>query len=155
MKMPQLRYVLDARPVMLLTAPIVYAMPVALVALDQFLTVCRATCFRVYAIEKVRRRDYLIYDRSRLAYLNAIETLNRAYCSYANGLIGYPREIAARPEQYWCPIKYARHVVAAHRHDAPFVEYDDAEACQDQLPALRREPRADASDPKAQSQQCD
>jgi hypothetical protein len=141
MKTHVLRYVLDARPVMLLTAPIVYAMVVPLVLLDLFLAQYQTICFRVYGIEKVRRSDYLIYDRSQLAYLNAIEKLNCAYCSDANGLIGYLREIAARTEQHWCPIKHARRVVAAHQHYATFVDYGDAAAYQQELPELRRQLR--------------
>ncbi len=82
------RYVLAARPMTLLSAPLIYAMVVPLMLLDLSLTLYQAVCFRVYGIEKVRRGDYLIYDRSQLAYLNAIEKLNCTYCSYANGLIG-------------------------------------------------------------------
>jgi hypothetical protein len=149
MKTQLLRYVLTARPVMLLCAPLIYAMVVPLALLDLFLTLYQAVCFPVYGVEKVRRRDYLIYDRSQLAYLNAIEKLNCAYCSYANGLIGYLREIAGRTEQYWCPIKHARRVVAAHQQYAAFVDYGDAEAYQRALPGLRRAlgPRDDARPP--------
>lgn len=132
------RYVLTARPVMLLTAPLIYGMLVPLALLDLFLTLYQAICFRVYGIEKVRRGDYLLFDRSQLEYLNAIEKLNCAYCSYANGLIGYLREIAGRTEQYWCPIKHARRVVAAHQHYPHFVDYGDAEGYQKELPQLRR-----------------
>ncbi len=132
------RYVLTARPVMLLTAPLIYGMLVPLALLDLFLTLYQAICFRVYGIEKVRRGDYLVFDRSQLEYLNAIEKLNCAYCSYANGLIGYLREIAGRTEQYWCPIKHARRVVAAHRQYAHFVDYGDAEGYHQELPKLRR-----------------
>jgi hypothetical protein len=124
-------------------------MVVPLALLDLFLTLYQAACFPVYGIAKVRRADYLIFDRSQLAYLNAIEKLNCAYCSYANGLIGYLREIAGRTEQYWCPIKHARRVVAAHRHYAQFVDYGDAEAYQRALPDLRPalRPRDDARPP--------
>lgn len=144
-----LRYVLTARPAMLLTAPLIYAMVVPLALLDLFLTLYQAACFPVYGIAKVRRADYLIFDRSQLAYLNAIEKLNCAYCSYANGLVGYLREIAGRTEQYWCPIKHARRVVAAHQHYAEFVDYGDAEAYQRALPDLRQalRPRDDARPP--------
>lgn len=133
-----LHYVLGARPAMLLTAPLIYAMVVPLAILDLFLTVYQAVCFPVYGIEKVRRHDYLVFDRSQLAYLNAVERLNCAYCSYANGLIAYLREVAARTELFWCPIKHARRVLAAHPHYAAFVDYGDAEAYQQQLPGLRR-----------------
>ncbi len=40
----------------------------------------QAVCFPVYGIPKVRRRDYFVFDRAHLAYLNALEKLNCAYC---------------------------------------------------------------------------
>jgi len=121
-------YILNAHPLVILTAPVIYAMIVPFVLLDLFVTIYQAICFPVYRIPKVRRRDYLVFDRHHLAYLNAIEKLNCAYCSYANGLIAYVREIAARTEQHWCPIKHARRVIGAHSHYAAFEDYGDADA---------------------------
>jgi hypothetical protein len=69
----------------------------------------------------------LIFDRYHLAYLNLLEKLNCAYCSYANGLLAYAGEIAARTEQYWCPIKHARRVIAAHDGYDKFAEFGDAQ----------------------------
>ena len=73
-----------------------------------------------------RRRDYFVLDRYRLGYLNAIEKVNCTYCSYANGLIAYIREIAARTEQYWCPIKHGRRVRSPHSRYALFADFGDA-----------------------------
>ncbi len=56
----------------------------------------------------------------------ALEKLNCAYCSYANGVIAYVREIAGRTEQYWCPIKHARRAIGAYSHYAQFHDYGDA-----------------------------
>jgi hypothetical protein len=120
-------YVLNARLLVILTAPVIYALIVPLVLLDLFVTIYQAVCFPVYGIPKARRRDYLVFDRHHLAYLNALEKLNCAYCSYANGLIAYVREIASRTEQYWCPIKHARRVIGAHPRYALFEDYGDAE----------------------------
>ncbi len=85
----------------------------------------------------MRREDYLIFDRQHLAYLNALEKLNCAYCSYANCLVAYVREIAARTEQYWCPIKHARRVIGAHPRYAAFDDYGNAEGYQARAAALR------------------
>jgi putative component of membrane protein insertase Oxa1/YidC/SpoIIIJ protein YidD len=87
----------------------------------------------------VRRRDYLVFDRAHLAYLNAIEKLNCAYCSYGSGLAAYVREVVARTEQYWCPIKHARRVLQAHPHYGGFVDYGDGEAYRRELRALREQ----------------
>lgn len=130
-------YVWEARPLVILTAPVIYALILPLVLLDLFVTVYQAVCFPVYNIPKVRRADYLVFDRHHLAYLNALEKLNCAYCSYANGLIAYVREIAARTEQYWCPIKHARRVIGAHARYARFDDYGDAENYQARAAELR------------------
>lgn len=131
------RYVLGARPLVVLTAPVIYSGIVPLVLLDLFVTLYQAACFPVYGIAKVRRGDYLVFDRHHLAYLNALETLNCAYCSYANGLIAYAREIASRTEEYWCPIKHARRVIGTHARYAGFEDYGDAEGFRRDLTAHR------------------
>ena len=122
-----LKYVLNAHPLVIVTAPVIYALIVPLVLLDLFVTIYQAVCFPAYGIPKVRRGDYLVFDRYHLAYLNTLEKLNCAYCSYANGLIAYVREIAGRTEQYWCPIKHARRVIGAHPRYATFEDYGDAD----------------------------
>jgi hypothetical protein len=131
-------YILAARPLVVITAPVIYSMIVPLVLLDLFITVYQAVCFPVYGIPKVRRRDYLVFDRHHLAYLNALEKLNCAYCSYANGLIAYVREIASRTEQYWCPVKHARRLIGAHAYYAAFEDYGDAEGYRRRLEELRK-----------------
>jgi hypothetical protein len=132
-------YIIHAHPMVVLTAPVIYALIVPLALLDLFVTIYQAVCFPVYGIAKVRRGDYLVFDRRHLAYLNALEKLNCAYCSYANGLIAYVREIAGRTEQYWCPIKHARRVIGAHARYANFEDYGDAEAYRQRLAHLQTE----------------
>jgi hypothetical protein len=120
-------YILNANPLVILTAPLIYVMIVPLLLLDLCVTIYQVVCFSVYQIQKVSRSDYLVFDRHHLAYLNALEKLNCAYCSYANGLICYVREIASRTEQYWCPIKHVRRVIGAHSRYVLFEDYGDAE----------------------------
>jgi len=133
------RYVARAKPLTYLVTPIIYAGIVPLALLDLFLLVYQATCFPVYHIAKVRRADYLTLDRGDLPYLNGVQKLGCAYCGYANGLIAYSREIAARTEQYWCPIKHARKVLAAHDRYPGFFEYGDAETYRAGLERLREQ----------------
>ena len=56
-----------------------------------------------------------LLDRHTLQYLNAIEKANCTFCTYANGVIAYVREVAARTEQFWCPIKHAQRRARAAR----------------------------------------
>jgi hypothetical protein len=119
-----------------LSAPVVYALILPFGLLDISLSLYQAICFRLYRIPRVARSDYIVIDRHRLEYLNVVEKLNCVYCGYVNGLIAYAREIAGRTEQYWCPIKHARHVVGAHAKYWDFVEYGDAEAFEARLAEL-------------------
>jgi hypothetical protein len=121
------RYLIDANPLMILTTPVIYSLLVPVALLDLFVMTYQAICFPVYKIPKVRRRDYLIFDRHHLAYLNIIEKINCAYCSYANGAIAFAREVASRTEVYWCPIKHARRVLGPHPYYQGFADFGDAE----------------------------
>lgn len=141
LKTSLLRYIAAARPLVLLTAPVIYALVVPLVLLDLAVTIFQAVCFPIYGIPKVRRRDYLVFDRYALAYLNAVEKLNCAYCSYANGLIAYVREIAGRTEQHWCPIKHARRAIGAHAEYAAFEDFGDAEGYRKRIERWQNEHR--------------
>ncbi len=132
-----LRYLRGARWLVVLTAPVIYSGFVVFAAMDLFVTVYQALCFPVYGIPRVRRRDYMVFDRGDLPYLNAIERFNCFYCSYGNGVAAYLREVAARTEQYWCPIKHARRVLGAHDRYPDFFEFGDPESFRQGLERLR------------------
>jgi len=134
-----LKYLLNADLRNVATAPFVYAVFFPLLLLDLFVMAYQFVCFPLYGIPRVRRRDYLVFDRAHLAYLNAIEKFNCAYCSYGNGLAAYVREVVARTEQYWCPIKHARRLLQAHPHYGGFVDYGDGEGYRRELNALREQ----------------
>jgi hypothetical protein len=121
----------------LLVAPVIYAMVVPFALLDLVLTVYQHICFRAWGIARVVRRDYIVLDRHRLGYLNIIERLNCLFCSYANGLLGYAREIAGRTEQFWCPIRHATAIRGPHAHYKAFVDYGDAAGYRARLEELR------------------
>ena len=129
----------------IVTAPVIYAMIVPLLVLDIGVTLYQFLCFPMYRIDKVRRVDYMAFDRRHLAYLNIIEKFHCSYCSYANGLAAYIKEIIARTEQYWCPIRHARRLLQAHSHYGQFVDYGDAEAYRSELEPLRMALKSSAS----------
>ncbi len=133
------RFIAEARPLVLLTAPLIYLGWLPFILLDAFVTLYQWVCFPVYDIPRVRRADYLVFDRAGLPYLNLIERFNCFYCSYGNGVAAYAREVAARTERYWCPIKHARRVQAAHEHYPGFFDHGDAETYRRELERLRQE----------------
>ena len=126
LKVGILRWMVADRPQNLLTAPVIYGLAIPLVFLDLCITLFQATCFPVYGIAKVRRSDYIVIDRQHLGYLNAFERFHCTYCGYATGLIAYTCEIAARTEQYFCPIKHARKILGSPARYARFLAYGEA-----------------------------
>ena len=132
-------YLLTANLMSVLTAPVIYALFFPIVLLDVSITVYQHICFRAYGLPRVKRGDYFVFDRAHLAYLNLIEKINCAYCSYGNGVMAYGREVVARTEQYWCPIKHARKIMAAHPYYTGFVDFGDAQSYKDELENLRTE----------------
>ncbi len=132
------RYLLGARLLNVLSAPVIYAMIVPALVMDLCLFLYQFICFPVYGIPRVRRGDHIILDRHYLKYLNFLERLNCDYCSYFNGLASYMSEIAARTEQYWCPIKHASGRARPHSRYHLFLDYGDAEGYRSRLAALRK-----------------
>jgi len=121
-----------------ISAPFIYSMILPFLVLDLFISAYQAICFPLYRMPTVKRRKYIVLDRHRLSYLNLIEKINCIYCGYANGLLAYAREIGARTEQYWCPVKHAGKILDPHRRYARFADFGDPEAYREQVAQSRR-----------------
>lgn len=127
------------RPQNLITGPIIYSMIVPLLLVDVSVTLYQWSCFPIYGIKRVARNDYIVFDRHHLHYLNFIEKFHCAYCEYANGMVAYITEVLARTEQYFCPIKHARKLLAPHARYARFIEYGQAVDYETKLEQYRRQ----------------
>lgn len=124
-----------------LTSPFIYSLILPIALLDLFVFVYQQVCFRVYRIPIVPRGRHIVMDRQKLAYLNGLEKLNCIYCGYATGVIALAREVSARTEQYWCPIKHARGPRSPHDRHRDFIDYGDAEGYRDGYEEQRRKAR--------------
>jgi len=128
-----LPYLLSSTLRNIISSPFIYAMIIPIAFFDITISLYQHICFRLYGIRRVDCARYIVMDRHQLAYLNGIEKLNCLYCGYGNGVVAYTREVLARTEQYWCPIKHARKVVGSHRRYPKFADYGDAEHYQEQI----------------------
>jgi hypothetical protein len=122
-----LRWVSQSQPRNAVTAPIIYSLIIPFIVIDIWVSLYQAICFPLYRVPKVPRSTYVVVDRHQLRYLNSIERLNCIYCGYVGGVIAYIREVAARTEQYWCPIKHSRRIIDPHRRYARFADYGEGE----------------------------
>ncbi len=132
------RYLVDANVHYILSAPLIYMLIIPFALLDLMVSIYQSVCFRIYKIPLVRRSDFMVFDRGRLAYLNKIEQINCAYCSYGNGVIAFVREVSARTERFWCPIKHASHLKGTHSYYRQFEEYGEGGNYQQRLVEQRQ-----------------
>jgi len=131
------RYLYETPIRHLAMAPFIYAVVIPIAFLDLSMTIYQSICFTFMGIARVPRRRYVVIDRHRLPYLNAIEKLNCMYCGYANGVLAYAVEIGSRTEQYWCPIRHATQIAGPHTRYKDFATYGDAESYRTRLEDLR------------------
>jgi hypothetical protein len=127
------------RPQNLITGPFIYFMVMPMLLLDFTVSTYQAICFPIYRIAKVKRSQYILFDRHRLGYLNAYERLHCEYCAYASGLLAYATEIVAKTELYFCPIKHAHKVLAEHSRYKYFMQYGESENYHVHLEKIRTE----------------
>lgn len=109
----------------ILTIPFIWAMMIPALMADISVTIYQAICFPIYKIPKVKRKDYIVMDRYNLFYLDRVEKINCWYCEYFNGVIAYVREVGARTEQFWCPIKHSQILKEKHSRYDYFFDYGD------------------------------
>lgn len=131
------RWLVSNRPQNLITGPVIYAMIFPLMMLDLCVSLYQWICFPIYGVTRVKRADYIVFDRHQLHYLNFIEKFHCTYCEYGNGLMSYMAEILARTEEYFCPIKHARKVLGTHARYKRFLNYGDAADYAAKLEAYR------------------
>jgi hypothetical protein len=130
------KHLRTTRLLVILSSPLIYACVLPFLMVDASVELYQLVCFPIYGIPRVRRKDYLVFDRGRLAYLNTIEKIGCIYCSYVNGLLAMITEIAARTEQYFCPIKHAHRLAQTHSRYGKFLPYGDARAYREQSDAV-------------------
>ncbi len=138
LKITLFRYILNSNIRNVVSAPFIYSMIIPFVFLDITMTFYQIICFSLYRVKKVKRSSFVVMDRYKLKHLNSLERFNCLYCEYGNGVIAYAREISARTEQYWCPIKHAKKVIGRHSRYNEFMDYGDAENYHENLAVLRK-----------------
>ncbi len=132
-----LKYLSSFPVLAVFTIPFIWAMIIPAFIVDIFSTIYQAVCFPIYKIPKVKRSDYVIVDRYNLFYLDRVEKVNCWYCEYFNGVITYVREIAARTEQYWCPIKHSKGLKDKHSRYELFFDFGDYMKYREELESRR------------------
>lgn len=133
------KFLIESSFTTILTVPFIYFLILPAFFLDISVSLYQLVCFPIYKISKVDRKKYILFDRQNLPYLNSIEKFNCIYCTYFNGLLAWISEVAARTEQYWCPIKHMAPPQNAHTRYGSFSRYENEKEYRQKLDALRLE----------------
>ena len=123
----------------ILSSPLIYLCVLPFLTVDASVALYQLVCFPIYGIPKVARKDYIVFDRGALAYLNTIEKIGCVYCSYANGLLAWITEIASRTEQHFCPIKHAHRLATTPSRYGKYLPYGDARAYRAQADSIAQD----------------
>lgn len=117
----------DQKPAwkLLLSGPFIWGMIVPLVFLDITIEIYQQVAFRLYGINLLNRKEYIIIDRHHLSKLTSVEKLNCMYCGYANGLLPYARDVALETEKYWCAVKHEKNMADVQPQQKEFFERED------------------------------
>jgi hypothetical protein len=137
-----IKYLSSFPVAVIITIPFIWGMMIPALLVDISVTIYQSVCFPIYKIPKVKRKDYVVMDRYDLFYLDKVERVNCWYCEYFNGVIAYTREVAARTEQFWCPIKHSKALKDKHSRYDKFFDYGDFKKYREELDKRR----ADFSD---------
>lgn len=109
-----------------IAAPIIWFMIVPIVLLDICIELYHRTCFPLYGLECIKRKDYVKMDRYKLPHLVWYDKIFCWYCEYANGVLQYSGAIAARTEKFWCGIKHKQEKgYVEPKHHKEFIKYND------------------------------
>lgn len=110
----------------IISIPFIYAVFLPVVLLDSMLELYHHVCFPLYGLKLVDRRRYITFDRLKLKYLNPVDKINCAYCSYVNGFFAYAVEIAGETEKYWCGIRHKKQLgFIEPEFEKEFLPYGD------------------------------
>lgn len=116
-----------SRPINIITGPVIYSMVVPLLFLDVCICVYQAICFPVYKVTPVSRRDYIVFDRQELKYLDWVSKFHCTYCAYGVGVVAFAGAVIGKTEAYFCPIKHKTRAVPAKPTLPPYLEFVEPE----------------------------
>ena len=116
-----------SRPINLITGPIIYMMIFPILLIDIFVSFYQWTCFPVYGIPKISRKNYIIFDRQELRYLDWISKFHCTYCAYAVGVVAFVAQVIDTTEEYFCPIKHHSKKRLLKHSKSKFLAFDESD----------------------------
>ncbi len=96
-----------------------------LVLLDLYTMFYHWSYFGYFDFPKVKRADFVRFDRLNLSKLTVFQKINCLYCEYANGVIAYIKTVINCTEIYSCAIKYQYPRPGTEHHTNHFYDFQE------------------------------
>jgi len=106
-----------------LAALTIYSMIIPVIILDIWTTVYQSIYFSILDIPKIKKSDYIMYDRWQLNKLNILQRFNCVYCEYVNGLLAWAKGVSNQTEIYSCAIKHSA-IRRGQNNQVDFYDYN-------------------------------
>ena len=117
-----------SRPINLITGPIIYSMIFPIVLLDFCMSFYQWSCFPIYGIRKFARKDFIIFDRQELRYLDWISKFHCTYCAYGVGVVSFASQVVSATEAYFCPIKHHSKRLSDKQINYEFLPFEEPDS---------------------------
>lgn len=108
----------------IISGTVIWTVILPIILLHAWVYVYQEIYFSINGIPKAKFRDYVSYDRHRLAKLSWAQKLSCAYCAYANGFVAWIKTVINRTEAYSCAIKH-QSMPLGHEHQRGFAPFED------------------------------
>jgi len=116
------------RLINLITGPIIYSMIFPIILLDICVSFYQWTCFPIYRIPKFSRKNFIIFDRQELRYLDWVSKFHCSYCAYGVGVIAFVSEVIGATEEYFCPIKHKSKKIFSKNNACKFLGFEESDS---------------------------
>ncbi|MBD3280136.1 hypothetical protein GF389_01255, partial [Candidatus Dojkabacteria bacterium] len=90
---------LPRNPILMIVAAVsIYSMILPAMIIDISTVIYQEIYFSIMKIPKIKRVDYLVFDRQKLKQLTPTQKLGCVYCSYVNGILAWCKAVANQTE---------------------------------------------------------
>jgi len=97
---------------------------IPIIIIDLYANIYQSIYFTIQGIPKIKRSDYINYDRWNLSKLTFTQKISCIYCDYANGIVAWFKAIVNQTEVYSCAIKN-KYEMPGRNHHVSFAEYKE------------------------------
>lgn len=102
----------------------IYSVVIPVMLIDLWVGIYQYIYFGIMKIPRIKRSEYVIFDRVYLPKLSIMQRINCLYCEYVNGVFAWIKEVAAQTEIYSCAIKHST-TLKGREHHRDFYQNSD------------------------------